>query len=409
MLARRLIPPAPEDVPLPATFGDWYDLAARQLGVVERRDGGALRLLAGAGMILGVTAGIVVATGPRADPPAMIIGALLALGTLTWWFWFRRDWVRVRRLRRAWSWSIRDPRVLALPVRRHPGAGPDPEQQHDFRVRESGDFAPFPGLRSTGGVSGGLDVARALVHPLLALLAVVTILATLDGRARPDLALPVLPFLAATVSATGRAWRRLADAATLVGRQQDDRRRWIGWRVLRGLAAPVPARPWHRRLNWAALPLALGAIAVLLARIVAGEVTLDGVVAGVVVCAVPAVAVAGWFLARSMVARSMVARARGGDRGVTVRITADDVPTLGPTTVAPGIATFRATPDGAELIAGGGALALPGGAALVSGEPHLLATRRHWLMLPDGSQVPLVCAAVRPLRELAGRAGLHVL
>lgn len=49
------------------------------------------------------------------------------------------------------------------------------------------------------------------------------------------------------------------------------------------------------------------------------------------------------------------------------------------------------------------------GAALVSGSPHMLAARRHWLMLADGSQVPLACADVRRLQRLAGSAGLRVL
>src|SRR5690606_24782916 len=124
---RRSLPPFPEEVSLPATFGDWYDTAADALGRAERRDSGAVRLLAGAAMLAGVSAGVGLlaeplvvlagagAPGETADVPSLVIGPVLALGVLAWWFWYRRDWGRARRLRHAWSRAVRDPRVLALP------------------------------------------------------------------------------------------------------------------------------------------------------------------------------------------------------------------------------------------------------------------------------------------------------
>lgn len=413
---RRSLPPFPEEVSLPATFGDWYDTAADALGRAERRDSGAVRLLAGAAMLAGVSAGVGLlaeplvvlagagAPGETADVPSLVIGPVLALGVLAWWFWYRRDWGRARRLRHAWSRAVRDPRVLALPARRHDGQGPDPEAQHDFRVRESGDFAPFPGLRGTGGVSGGLDMVRAGVYPLLVLVALVAVSASWDGGLGGlATAAPVLPLLVVTLCATARAWRRVADSVALVGLQNDDRRRWTGWRVLTGRAAPAPAAPWYRRVSWVMLPVALGAAAVLVARVAAGEMTGGAVVAGLLVCAVPAALLLGSFAVRSARARS-----GGGTDGVAVQVLPDDVPPLGPTVVAPGPAVLRGGGEGVELVAGGVALPVPAGSGLVSGEPHVLATRSHWLVLPDGSQVALRCAAVRRVRELAGEAGLRV-
>src|SRR5690606_12451478 len=158
------------------------------------------------------------------------------------------------------------------------------------------------------------------------------------------------------------------------------------------------------RVSWVMLPVALGAAAVLVARVAAGEMTGGAVVAGLLVCAVPAALLLGSFAVRSARARS-----GGGTDGVAVQVLPDDVPPLGPTVVAPGPAVLRAGADGAELTAGGAALPVPAGSALVSGERHVLATRRHWLILPDGSQVPLACAAVRSPRERVQGPGDRVL
>lgn len=413
------LPPMPEDVPLPATFGDWYDAAATNLGIAEKRDSRGRRMLAGAVMLVGVFAGIGLVIGPvtvlsgqgapgeSADVASLVIGPILAVGVLAWWFWYRRDWARVRRLRHAWSRSIRDPRVLALPARPHHGPGPDPEEQHDFRARERAAFAPYPGLRSVGGVSGGLDVLRAVLYPILFLVGLVALLATFgsdtaDGQVGQ--ALLVMPFVVATVCATMRAWRRVADTSALIALQADDRRRWTGWRVVRGLDEPTPLTAWYRRLNWAMLPVALGAVAIFVFRIGAGEMTGQAVVIGLAICVVPVAVVAGSFLVRSRGAQS-----RGGADGVGVEVLADDVPSLGPVSVAPGPGALRAVADGMVLDAGGSAVPVPAGSALISGDPHVFASRRHWLLLPDGSQVPLTCDAVRPLRELAEGAGLRVL
>ncbi|GAB2498529.1 hypothetical protein GCM10027063_42600 [Promicromonospora xylanilytica] len=416
---RRALPPMPEDVPLPTTFGDWYDAAAVHLGIAEKRDSGVRRMLAGVVMLAGVSAGAGLVAGPAAvlagqgapgesaDVASLVIGPILALGVLAWWFWYRRDWVRARRLRHAWSRAIRDPRVLALPVRPYQGTGVDPEEQHDYRVRERGSFAPYPGLRSVGGVTGGLDAVRAVLYPVLFLIGLIAILAVLgaDSSGSPiSGALPILPFAVATVCATARAWRRIADSSGLVALQADDRRRWTGWRVVRGLDEGAPRTPWYRRLNWAMLPVALGAAAVLVFRVASGEMTGQALVIGVVVCVVPVAILGGSFLVRSLAARS-----RGGTSGVGVDIVADDVPPLGPGSVAPGQGVLRTDDGGMVLDAGGSALRVPAGSALVSGEPHAVASRRHWLLLPDGSQVPLTCAAVRRLRELAEGAGLRVL
>ena len=409
----------PEDVPLPATFGDWYDDAAVNLGLAERRDSGVRRMLAGAVMLAGVSAGAGLVAGPtavlagqgapgeRVDVASLVIGPVLALGLLAWWFWYRRDWGRVRRLRRAWSRSIRDPRVLALPARPHRGSGADPEEQHDYRVRERGNFAPHPGVRSVGGVTGGLDAVRAVLYPVLFLVGLVGILAMLGADTSGEQfsrALPILPFVVTTVCATARAWRRVADSSGLVSLQADDRRRWTGWRVAGGLDEPTPRTQWYRRLNWVMLPVALGAAAVLVVRVAAGQMTWQAVGIGVAVCAAPAAVLAGSFLVRSLVARS-----QGGTSGVGVEVLADDVPPLGPVSVMPGQGVLHGATDGMVLDVGGVVIPVLAGSVLISGEPHAVASRRHWVLLPDGSQVPLTCAAVRRLRELAESAGLRTL
>ncbi len=46
---------------MPGTFGDWYDLAATNLGVAERRDSSGWRMLAGLGMLTGTVLGLVMA------------------------------------------------------------------------------------------------------------------------------------------------------------------------------------------------------------------------------------------------------------------------------------------------------------------------------------------------------------
>ncbi len=424
---RAQLPPFPDEVPLPATFGDWYHLAAANLGLAEKRDSGALRLAAGAlvvalcsfGLGVGVAPalGVLVAGGQwqGADVAALVLGLVVVLAALAWWAWFRRGWARARRLRWAWAAALRDPRVLALPADRRAPGRLDPEAQHPYRSRAEQDGPhPHPGLRSVGGVSGALDALRLALHPLALAAGVLLVVAALrypDLGARLAGVAVAVPLTLAALGGTVRAWYRFARVTALAADQRDDLARWTGWRVLHGLAQPRAVRPRWRRADLALLPVALVGLLLYLGRLASGTVTTAHLLVGGGLVAVPLAVLLASFGVRAL-------RARAGDGGLGVRVLTDDVPPQGPTAVAPGPARLEL-----EGVAGGTEadgvpvrLVRPDGTAqhlaavaLVSGVPHLLATRRHWLVLADASQVPLTCAAVRDLRGAAAAAGLRVL
>lgn len=445
---RAQLPPFPDEVPLPATFGDWYHLAAGNLGVVEKRDSGVLRLAAGALVVALCSFGLGAGVGPVLaivvgggqlrgyDVVVLVLGLLVLLSTLAWWAWFRRDWARVRRLRWAWAAALRDPRVLALPADRRPPGRVDPEAQHPYRSRaEQGGPHPYPGLRSVGGVSGAFDALRLALHPLALAAGGLLVVAALR---QPDLAArfagvaAALPLTLAALGGTVRAWYRFARVTALATDQRDDLARWTGWRVLHGLAEPRASRQRWRRADLALLPAALVGLLLYLGRLASGTITTVHLLVGVGLVAVPLAALLGSSGVRAL-------RARAGGAGLGVRVLSDDAPPQGPTTVAPGPAclaldgaaagTETRTETETETGTGPGTQAPDGAAAgvpvrlvrpdgrtdrltavaLVSGVPHLAATRRHWLVLADASQVPLTCAAVRDLRGAAAAAGLRVL
>ncbi|CAM3434828.1 hypothetical protein [Isoptericola cucumis] len=414
------LPPAPRDVPLPATFGDWYDVAASNLGAVQRRDSGGRRMLAGLVLVLGCLLGLGLATEPvlvllgngpdgaQADVASVVVGGLVLLGTLAWWTRYRRDWGRARRLRQGWALALRDPEVLALPTRTQAtGPGVDPERMHDFRARELAELEPYPGVKPVDGFSGLLDALRAILYPLVLAVGLLLVVVGSDQDDLVDGATALSPgvvLLVVGLLASVRAWRRLADGWVVAGLEHDDRARWTGWRVLTGHEEAAAPRPWWRRLNLVFLPVAVGGLVVVVARSASGPTAgVDGVAIGVGIVVVPILLVYGSFVVRMMAGR---VRARGVE--VSVRVLADDVPPLGPEVVVPGPAVLDLGDAPTLRPADGAAVALDG-AALVSGVPHMLASRRHWLMLADGSQVPLVCADVRRLQRLAGSAGLRVL
>jgi len=425
---REPLPPFPREVPLPATFGDWYDVAAANLGAAQRRDGGGRRMLAGLLLLLGCLAGAGLAARPvlvllgrgadgeRADVASLVVGAVLVLGTLAWWFRYRRDWGRARRLRQAWSLALRRPEVLALPARERPASGVaagrvdavvvDPEQMHDYRAREHG-LEGYPGVKPVDGSTGLLDALRAILYPIVAAVGLLLVVVGLDQRPLSDGATALAPGLVLLVvglAASVRAWWRLADGWAVVGLEHDDRARWSGWRVLHGFQEPVGQRPWWRRLNFVFLPVAAGGLVVVGTRLASGTgAGVDGVSVGVAIVVVPILVVYGSFVVRVLAGR---ARARGA--AVAVRVLADDVPPQGPVAVPAGPAVLALGEEPELRPAHGPAVALAG-AALISGAPHTVAARRHWLVLADGSQVPLACPDVRRLRRMAADAGLRVL
>jgi hypothetical protein len=425
---RALLPPFPDEVPLPTTFGEWYRLAAANLGTVERRDSGFQRLATGALAVLLATVGAGLGVGPvlavvlgggrwrGSDVVVLVLGLAVVLGTLAWWAWYRRDWVLVRRLRWAWAAAIRDPQVLALPPDRHASGRPDPEAQHPYRSRETpAGPSPYPGLRPAGGAAGPLDALRLVLHPVALVAGVLLVVAGLrqpEPGARFVSVVAALPLTLAALGGTARAWYRFARGAALAADGRDDLARWTAWRVLRGLEQPRPVRQGWRRADLALVPAALVGLLLYLGRLASGTITAVHLVVGVGVVALPVAALLGSFGVR-------VLRSRAGGAGLGVRVLPDDVPPLGPTTVAPGPARLVIGGAGADaadtasvavgLVHRDGTAQRLSAVALVSGVPHLVATRRHWLVLADSSQVPLECAAVRELRGAAAAAGLPVL
>ncbi|AEG42920.1 hypothetical protein [Isoptericola variabilis] len=410
-MARPSLPPSPREVPLPETFGDWYDTAAVNLGVAEKRDSRGLRLLAGLVLVVLTTIGLGAFAGPQlaallgytdeaVDAATLVLGLVLVAGTLAWWFWLRRDWVRARRLRRAWAYALRDRRVLALPAREHRGPGEDPEDRHHYRAREHVELAPYTGVRSVGGVSGFLDFLRAVLYPVVlgaGVLLVVVGLSRDDAGSRFTTALAALPLTLAALGGTVRAWWRLGESWRLVGLENDDRFRWTGWRVLRGIDRPLDVRGPAARRALLLLPVALGALVVVIGRASTGTLGPDDVLVGVAIVAVPALAVVAFFRVRAL-------RARAGGEGFAVRVLPDDVPPQGPTSVPVGPARLVLS-DGRASLGGVESEA----AALISGAPQMLAARRHVLVLADGSQVRFSCADVAGVRRAAQDAGLRVL
>ena len=411
---RRPLPPFPDEVPLPATFGDWHDLAAVNLGRAEKKDSGARRLGAGLGMLLLTVVGLNMATAPlvvllgggsageEADTAALVVGAALVLGTLVWWFWYRRDWARARRLRHAWSRAIRRPDVLALPERGTSSEwGTDPENQSVYRTRDRAELVNTFGFRSHGGVDGFLDFLRACFYPVVLAVGLLLVVIALD---QDDLAgtavlLPAaVPVFLTALFATARAWWRFGDGMALIALENDDVRRWTGWRVLRGQDEPRAGSgaSW-RRHGLRMLPVAFAGVLVLAVRARSGITTTE-LVAGVGIVAVPALLIYGSFLVRDLAARS-------GGPGLAVHVLSDDVPPPGPTSVPPGKTRIELHDGGRVRVGGLEATAR----ALISGEPRALASRRHWLVLDDDSQVPFTCTAVGELRRQAAEAGLRVL
>jgi hypothetical protein len=418
---RPPLPPSPREVPLPGTFGDWYDLAAANLGVAERRDSSGWRIVAGLVMLAGTMIGASATAesvavllgygfdGEQADVGLLVVGGFILVATLSWWFWYRRDWRRARLLRRAWSRSLRTPDVLSLPVREPRTSDRfDPESMHAFRARRHERLEPHAGVRPVDGFSGLLDFLRAVAYPTVLGSGLVMVAAVVDGedlrRSATGLG-AALPVLFVGFFATVRAWRRVAESQALNGLGNDDGARWTGWRVLHGQEEAAAPRPWWRRLNLVFLPVAVGGLVVVLTRVASGPTAgVDGVAIGVGIVVVPILLVYGGFVVRVLAGR---VRARG--TGVAVRVLRDDVPPQGPVVVSPGPAVLDLGGDGPALRSADGTATALDGAALVSGAPLMLAGRRHWLVLADGSQAPLVCADVRRLHRLAAGAGLRVL
>ncbi|MFI8524621.1 hypothetical protein ACIGB8_09250 [Promicromonospora sukumoe] len=262
----RGLPPHPDEVPLPETFGQWYRTASAHLGLAERADLGLSRICAGAVLVLAQFAaqlplvallaefaGVPV---PRPATGLLVAGMVLLVVMPLCWARYRRSWSDAWRLRQAWSWAINDPAVLALPVE-PADADPardvdtDPEATHPYRARELFPIAPRPFVNRVivaGSFSDRVRGREVLRFYLQVTLIVVSVIAALfaflqlSGTGGPPMsawtavvvvtaALALLPALAA---AMGRLVPRLLLAHHLAVVETDARERWIAWQAAGG-------------------------------------------------------------------------------------------------------------------------------------------------------------------------------
>lgn len=256
------LPPHPDEVSLPQTFGQWYRAASTNLGLAERLDLGLSRILAGAALVLLQFAGLLpsalllaaVLGAPLTRPGSAIAGAGGALLVVTWigWLWYRRHWAQAWQLRQAWSWAINEPEVLALPVEpATPGLqrdiDTDPEATHPFRARELFPIAERPFIGRVI-VPGGLwsDRVRgreALRYWLLATATLAMVVSVtfaflqIAGAAMLSISIEAqvacitmaIALLPPLVGAWTRWIRRLALAQNLADVEVNGRDRWIAW------------------------------------------------------------------------------------------------------------------------------------------------------------------------------------
>lgn len=259
------LPPHPRDVPLPRTFADWYAAASGHLGQAERADLGLTRLAAGGVLILVQLAGALPGAAflaaslglPVEPPPAAVTLAGLALLATGWagWAWYRRRWTRAWELRKAWSLAIHDEAVLALPVRpvaagEERDLDTDPESVHPFRATRLFPVGERPFVdtvyRSYGHTDRvrGREALRGWLYSILLLcLLVLVVLSTIlldAGGTWPLLVSVVL--LPPVAGAWFRYVRRMRFAHRLARAQSLDRQRWLGARMLSDAAAPGPVR-----------------------------------------------------------------------------------------------------------------------------------------------------------------------
>lgn len=394
----RGLPPHPRDAPLLATFGEWYQAASSHLGRAERVDLDLTRIVVGGALIgfqfvglLPVLAWAFAGLGRplvAPDPIVVVAGATLLLFTWTGWVLYRRQWAWAWELRRSWSFAIYDPAVLALP----PSAvGPgeerdidtDPEATHPYRARELFrlEDRPFESevILLVGGFYGhtdrvrGREAARSwlLAAVSLVVLAGVTVVPFLWGRGPAWADVVLLAFVLAVLpplaSAWGRQARRLRLAYQLLALERADRQRWIGWRMLRDPAvSSARSRPEER---WA----------------------------------------------ESERLRIKARRKTDHDlAGLSVRVLSASVPKTGKITVAPGRWTLDLSDGGRGRLTpadpGVGVLevqvdGLISDAALLA---HPSARGTQWLVLSDGSHIPVDCWKFSALHDAAEAVGIHV-
>lgn len=394
---RQGLPSHPRDVPLPATFEEWYETAAANLGRAEQADLSLSRVLAGGGLVLGQLVGLLpVATllaaelgfrTVRPEPGTLLAGAALLVVVWVSWAWYRRRWTRAWELRKAWSLAIHDPAVLALPVRptapgRERDIDTDPEATHPYRARELFPIEERPFVdRLFTGLGGHTDRVRGRealrTWPLL--VAAVLVLASpyilttwpawpiAAGQALLP-ATAVVSVLPPVVSAGGRHVRRLRFTHRVAQLETRDRQRWIGWRMLEGIAGPdAGPQPEGQQLEARRIGVTLRE---------EGDTEVRGT--------------------------------------ATLEVLPAQPPVTGDTTVPPGPWTFEMSDHGRARLVPSEPSRPPLDVtvtALISGfhQGNMGGrVRSHWLVLSDGTHLPVECGDQTSLVTVAELAGVRV-
>ncbi|MFD7309253.1 hypothetical protein [Promicromonospora sp. NPDC059942] len=459
----RSLPPHPDDVPPAGTFGDWYDVACGYLWRAEQVDLSLARLCAGGLLVLLQLVGLLPLVQLAASalpglsvaapaPWAALAGAILLAVVWTGWAVYRRRWNRAWVLRKAWSWAIDDPRVLALPARPlAPGeerdVDTDPEMAHPYRARSHVwiEDRPFAALMVGGAFT---DRVRRREVARLYLLVVVPFMATVGvaiaggqlwwepgpGQYVVLIVAWLLALLPPVVGAFVRFFRRISLSSALARAETEERHRWMGWQQLHGVVgSDAPARedglggstrPRDARRRPPVSPRALradekGARTVVIFGAALGF-GIFGLVAVLAALTEPgkALTFAGGLALVALVCGALVLWHRSGRQpvgraggGFVVRVEVPDLsPVLMTTAVPQGDATLTFSDGRAHLFPLVGdvlEVEVPV-KALISGVGVQMRDGKQWFVLPDDSQVAVTCSDYVGLRDAAADAGIAV-
>jgi len=458
----RGLPPHPDEVAPVGTFGDWYDDACAHLWRAERVDLSVVRLLAGSLLILLQIVGLLPLVRLAAsalpglpvaapDPREVLTGVVLLAVVWMGWAVYRRHWNRAWELRKAWSWAIHDPHVLALPVRPLAAAterdiDTDPEMTHPYRARQLVriEDRPFVGAAFISGSHTDRVRRREVVRLYLPLFAFVVALAGVamspawwefePGQYGVLLVTYLLAALPPLVCSQHRYFRRVFFVQRLAREDVEERHRWMGWQLLHGVPGttavadripdvasdrPPAARSGPRPNIRAARAAEQGSRA----TVVFGTAFFFGIfgLVGVLVLLrepEKGLTFLGGLVFIGLVCLMLLLWHRSGRQdagrdgtGFVVRVETPSSPRSPSTTVPSGDMVLTLSEGCAHLTPLDTSLPEVGlpVTALISGIGQLLRDGKQWLVLPDDSQVAVICSDYVGLRDAAADAGIAVL
>ncbi|WP_369370306.1 hypothetical protein AB1046_16105 [Promicromonospora sp. Populi] len=385
------------------------------------------------------------------DPVLALAGCGLLAVAWTGWAWYRRRWNRAWELRKAWSWAIYDPRVLALPVRPLPAGEErdidvDPEATQPYRARW---FFPIEERPFVGAVyfSGshtdrarGREVLR-LHLPLyaffLTLIGVIASPGWWDFEPGQYVLLLITFLLAAlppTVCSQVRYYRRASFATRLARAEVEERHQWMGWQLLHGVPgrdgsarrgphAPSGSRPGAGpgpRANVRAARAEEQGSRVMLVAVAVFLFGVFGLVGVLAVLREPenGLILLGGVAFLGAVCLALLLWLRSGQQtagqewtGFLVRVDPPRDPRPQSTSVPVGEMVLTLSDGRAHLMPIDESvpeLDLPV-TALISGVGQLVRGGKQWLVLPDDTHVAITCSDYLGVRDAAAAAGITVL